>query len=204
MNCARVSRLLSSYIDGELSGSEMLQVREHLDHCHCCSEEIEGLRMIKRFTSGMRPAAPSPHLEAAILMSLETVTIPVHSRLISRVRAWASQRFEPATFAVAGCAVLLMAVLGHFPRSETFIRDFSAGGVTLPAGMAVSDTSPAFATAALSDHVTANLQPLVTPTMADPQPVPAHLSGWSSLPENRIVSLSNIGFAPSYSLLTNR
>lgn len=204
MNCARVSRLLSSYIDGELSGSEMLQVREHLDGCECCTEEIEGLRMVKRFTSGMRPASPAPHLETAILLSLQTVSIPAHVRLVSRIRAWATHKFEPATVAIAGCAVLLMAVLGHFPRSEpSFVRAVPSGGVAIPVGLAATDSSPAYATAALSDYVAANMR-MTSPTMASPQPVNNDLSGWSNLPETRHLNLSNIGFTGGYSLLTNR
>ncbi|MBC8065376.1 MAG: zf-HC2 domain-containing protein, partial [Chlorobia bacterium] len=44
MNCKSVQIYLSAYLDGELSGQECLQVREHLGGCKDCRAEEQQLR----------------------------------------------------------------------------------------------------------------------------------------------------------------
>ncbi len=46
-NCFRVKGLLSAYLDRELSGEEMILLREHLSSCNECSVEFDELRRIK-------------------------------------------------------------------------------------------------------------------------------------------------------------
>ena len=43
MNCGRVSNQLSAYLDRELTGTEMLQIRSHLTECDRCRSEHEAL-----------------------------------------------------------------------------------------------------------------------------------------------------------------
>ena len=47
MNCKAVDSLLSPYVDGELSGREMRQIREHLNVCPTCAQELEIVRQLK-------------------------------------------------------------------------------------------------------------------------------------------------------------
>ena len=44
MKCAEVKGLLSSYLDGAVTGTEMQAVREHMDRCAACIEEYQLLR----------------------------------------------------------------------------------------------------------------------------------------------------------------
>lgn len=58
MNCRVVQSKLSSYLDQESSGREMLVIRRHLDSCPCCSSEFESLVSLKQNTQAMGEAAP--------------------------------------------------------------------------------------------------------------------------------------------------
>jgi anti-sigma factor RsiW len=47
MNCKSVESRLSAYIDRELGGDELLEIRAHLSCCPACREEAEGLKSLK-------------------------------------------------------------------------------------------------------------------------------------------------------------
>jgi len=62
MHCGRVSNLLSAYIDRELAGTEMLQIRRHLEGCPGCSAAYGSLRRVKSLIA----AAPSVELSGDV------------------------------------------------------------------------------------------------------------------------------------------
>lgn len=72
MNCDGVRALLSAYIDGELSGGELLRVEQHLRRCHWCAGEVDALRQT-----------------IALVASLDEVEVPAtfHPRLHERLVA---------------------------------------------------------------------------------------------------------------------
>lgn len=70
MNCRKVSRLISAYMDGELPGVEHRQIHEHLGLCRECANEHERLLQMKRLLAGMRVQAPRSELSQSILMRL--------------------------------------------------------------------------------------------------------------------------------------
>ncbi|MBN8690113.1 MAG: zf-HC2 domain-containing protein [Armatimonadetes bacterium] len=47
MNCNQVEPRLSEFIDRELSGAEMLEIRRHLDRCSKCQVVLDELRDLK-------------------------------------------------------------------------------------------------------------------------------------------------------------
>lgn len=60
MNCNQVNRQLSAYLDRELSGDEMLSVREHVNECAECSVELEQLKRVKSLLSHSKAVRPDP------------------------------------------------------------------------------------------------------------------------------------------------
>lgn len=48
MNCERTGQLLSAYADHELTGLEMRQVRDHLNHCPDCCQDLAKVESVKR------------------------------------------------------------------------------------------------------------------------------------------------------------
>lgn len=58
LNCRRVSNLLSAYLDAELAGTEMLDIRDHLSRCPSCAREYDELRQTKRLLGTLALRTP--------------------------------------------------------------------------------------------------------------------------------------------------
>lgn len=70
MNCQFCRSRLSSYVDGELSASEMLAIRRHLEECAGCDCAYQSSLEVKRLVGNL-PSEPAP--EALELRLLESV-----------------------------------------------------------------------------------------------------------------------------------
>jgi anti-sigma factor RsiW len=57
MSCNSIQQKLSAYLDGELSGFEMLDVRNHLNGCPTCAAEANELRAIKSILGAVPSAS---------------------------------------------------------------------------------------------------------------------------------------------------
>ena len=66
MNCRRTSTLLSAYIDRELTGHEMLLIRDHLSSCRACGEEYESLRLLKQLLGALPQQEGDPAWAASL------------------------------------------------------------------------------------------------------------------------------------------
>jgi predicted anti-sigma-YlaC factor YlaD len=58
MNCKAVQLKLSAYLDGELSGFDMLEVRDHLNRCRECGNQADELRSVKKMLGNMPEIEP--------------------------------------------------------------------------------------------------------------------------------------------------
>ena len=63
MTCKQIDQLLSAFVDQELSGQQMLAVRDHVSRCPECAAELESFRSLRSALSAMHPAEPRPGLE---------------------------------------------------------------------------------------------------------------------------------------------
>ena len=66
MNCRRTRSLLSAYIDAELTGFDMLQIRDHISRCSECGAEHESLVSVKRMLSALPDKSPRPEFVAQL------------------------------------------------------------------------------------------------------------------------------------------
>ena len=64
MNCVLAQSLLSAYIDRELAGDQLLELRAHLYDCEGCHNEELELRSLKALLGEMRSPAPSCDFDA--------------------------------------------------------------------------------------------------------------------------------------------
>lgn len=139
MNCGRISRLISAYLDGELSGMEMFAVREHVHSCQSCSAELEGTRQMKAIMGRLRPVKPSTGLEASLLAALGAETVPANIRFQNWLHSHFSYRLQPAATAVAVCAALLVVAMGRVPRSvDDTAAMFPSAFSLAPAGLSTT------------------------------------------------------------------
>jgi anti-sigma factor RsiW len=93
LNCRRVNSLLSAYLDSELTGAEMLAIREHLHCCASCYEEHEALSQTKRLVSSLALKAPRAELEALLLREA-TIAQQPWSNQLHWLPMWISDRIE--------------------------------------------------------------------------------------------------------------
>ena len=60
MNCKAIQLRLSAYLDGELTGYDMIEIRNHVNSCAACSNCAEELRTTKKLLCGMPEVEPDP------------------------------------------------------------------------------------------------------------------------------------------------
>lgn len=58
MHCRRVQQLISPYLDQQLTGTQMLEMAEHLENCAACAEECESIRQVKRMLRALSVSEP--------------------------------------------------------------------------------------------------------------------------------------------------
>ena len=151
MNCHRVGNLLSAYIDGELTGVEMIEIRRHLDGCPGCQNELDDLRAVKRLVGRLHIAQPVADLPGRIYAGLDNVQPYSWLRYWSAIWQSGFQRLSPAVAAVT-CVFLGMLIFtartideGFEARHpQTYAPVVAASPfVTSPAGASFSAQPPA-------------------------------------------------------------
>lgn len=115
VNHHRASRLLSAYLDSELTAAETRAVHAHLLDCAVCRDAYENLRVGRELLAGLPAAEPPAEL-------LTAVRHPVlHSSAVAVPAAWARLvPFVPRGITIrrpgwALAAVLLVLVLAALP-----------------------------------------------------------------------------------------
>lgn len=102
-NCYRSKSLLSAYLDRELSGEEMIILRDHLAQCSDCSVEFDELRSVKAALIRIPRVEPAPDLLTRMQAEVFKETEPVQ---VSRSKVAAGLGMA------AAIAFLTLAVLG--------------------------------------------------------------------------------------------
>jgi hypothetical protein len=60
LQCPQAKRLFSPYLDGAVTGTEMLTLQDHLSECGACNEEYQGLRRTQQLLASVgRPRVPA-------------------------------------------------------------------------------------------------------------------------------------------------
>ncbi len=114
MNCRKVMNLISAYIDGELTGAEMLAIRRHLSECSECTREYESLRGLKEAMSRLRTVVPRKDLAAAVVAKIEEQQFTRTHRFGTWAARLTFAKLSPVTAALAvfGAALVLLTAGG--------------------------------------------------------------------------------------------
>lgn len=114
MNCHRVTSLISAYVDGELAGVEMLEIRRHLSGCADCAQEYEELRMMKLAIARLGSVAPREDFAASLMMRLDDVYVSPHHRVFNSMVRFLHEKLSPvaAALAASGLALVLLSAGG--------------------------------------------------------------------------------------------
>lgn len=104
MNCKTVQTHLSAYLDRELAGDQMLELRAHLNSCTDCREEEASLRSLKSLLGGLPIPDPSPDFEERLTLSLAS----------ARSVQTSTRNYRTSVFLFAGVAAGAMAMTLSF------------------------------------------------------------------------------------------
>jgi hypothetical protein len=114
MLCGRVTNLISAYLDRELTGADMLQVREHLNGCRACRQEHDDLARMKSVLVRMRAAEPFGDYVAATVLRLHVAQGRAPAERRPRWLDWwqgiMGHRFRVAT--LSACLAVALAATG--------------------------------------------------------------------------------------------
>jgi len=102
MNHHRAGRLLSAYVDSELTAAETRAVQAHLLDCAACRDAYENLRAARDLLAGLPPAEPEGEFWAAIRGPvMRRATAAASAGWAGRLRAqlWPAPRAQWASVA---------------------------------------------------------------------------------------------------------
>jgi len=125
VNHHRAGRLLSAYVDGELTAAEARAVQEHLLDCAACRDAHDRLRATRDLLAGLPPAEPPAEFWANLRHPIAQGSAPsgvwmlrgaaARLRAAWRAGAWAPWRWvavrRPAWALAAVAAMLMLAAL---------------------------------------------------------------------------------------------
>jgi hypothetical protein len=114
MNCGEAKALLSPYLDGAVTGTEMQAVREHMDRCAACIEEYQLLRRTQQLLLSVgrvqEPADLGLKLRLAISREAAGKRRPRYEGLRMRWENALNASMVPATAGLA-CALLIFGLV---------------------------------------------------------------------------------------------
>jgi len=114
MNCGEAKGLLSPYLDGAVTGTEMQAVREHMDRCPACIEEYQLLRRTQQLLVSVgrvqEPADLGLKLRLAISREAAGKRRPRYEGLRMRWENALNASMVPATAGLA-CALLIFGLV---------------------------------------------------------------------------------------------
>jgi predicted anti-sigma-YlaC factor YlaD len=87
MKCSKVKRMLSAYLDGEVSEKEKELITEHTATCATCKTKLEELSATNRIIDTVEDVEATPYFFTRLMKTIkdrektQTVTIPFFERI---------------------------------------------------------------------------------------------------------------------------
>lgn len=146
MNCDQIQARLSDYLDGAISGQEMLEIARHIDSqegaegCDACAGELAAWRKTQNTLSALGQAKAPEDLALKLRLAISHEKSRRESRLLDRLSLAWDNGLRPALLQVSaglagsvlllGSMLALMNMVGAAPAVEA--DDEPLGAVTQP------------------------------------------------------------------------
>ncbi len=148
-SCEKFQDMFDEYIDGTLSKADEVQLKEHLESCALCREELAFLEKMEEELHAL-PMAPLPdHFSSALREKLEKEPIPQKSKVFF-LNHWG--KYGSALSAAAAIALIIL--FGHG----------DLGSHEQPSGDIIPTSDPM--------HYASPVQPTTAPLVATQSPAP--------------------------------
>jgi len=122
VQCRRAKRLFSPYLDGAVTGTEMLALQQHLSECEACEAEYQGLRRTQQLVSGLgRVKAPEDlglRLRVAISREAARAKRPYEGLLV-RMENALREHIVPAMAGFATAVIIFGIAMVYFVAPST-------------------------------------------------------------------------------------
>jgi hypothetical protein len=122
LQCPAAKKLFSPYLDGAVTGVEMLGLQEHLAECAKCEREYQSLRRTQQLLAGMtRPKAPADlglKLRLAISREAAAAKRPFEGPLV-RLQNALQAFMVPATAGFLSALVIFGIAMAYFVSPAT-------------------------------------------------------------------------------------
>jgi len=118
LQCPAAKRLLSPYLDGAVTGTEMLALEQHLSDCAACDERYQSLRRTQRLLVSVgRPKVPADlglKLRLAISREVAQAKRPPFWGLLVRLENAFEAFMVPATAGFLSALVIFGIAMAYF------------------------------------------------------------------------------------------
>jgi hypothetical protein len=132
MKCAKVRTLFSPYLDGRVSGAEMLSVSSHIERCADCRREYAAAQGTQELLASLRRKKTPPDLALKLRLAISREAAQRrHSRyegLVVRVQNEINAFMVPATAGLVSAVLFFGLLLGFF----TLPAELRANSVDVP------------------------------------------------------------------------
>jgi hypothetical protein len=127
MTCTEIRRLVSPYLDGRVSGSEMNALNKHIEGCSACAHEFSAMQRTQRLLANLgRQKAPA---DLALKLRLAISREVAQARRPRFEGAWV--RFQnafnafmvPATAGLVSAVLIFGLLLGFFALPSELLAD---------------------------------------------------------------------------------
>jgi hypothetical protein len=122
VQCRRAKRLFSPYLDGAVTGTEMLALQQHLSECGACEAEYQGLRRTQQLVAGLgRVKAPEDlglRLRVAISREAARAKRPYEGLLV-RMENALREHIVPAMAGFATAVIIFGIAMVYFVAPST-------------------------------------------------------------------------------------
>lgn len=127
MTCVQVKSMLSAYLDGVVTGKQMLSLGRHMEDCSSCGQEYESLRRAQQLLASVgRAKAPedlSLKLRLAISREAARRKQPYFSNLMFRVENALRGFMVPATAGLVATVAIFALLMGFITPVQADTSD---------------------------------------------------------------------------------
>lgn len=120
MNCEKVRKELSSYLDNEVDIVQKSIIKEHLEKCRVCSYQLRQLKQIQNIMQKIPLQKPEPGFYERLSSRLSEKKVSLRERLFGWEYSWRLSPSFAGKIIVAASFVLILSIsLLYFWRSSS-------------------------------------------------------------------------------------
>jgi hypothetical protein len=118
MNCAEYKKLVSPYLDGQVTGAQMHTLTKHMRECEACAEEYIALQRTQQWLGKLRRAKPPADLALRLRLAISREAAqakrPRFEGMLVRLSNALNAFMVPATAGVISAILTFGLLLGFF------------------------------------------------------------------------------------------